>query len=185
MFSDVTLKKGKSRQATLYCSDSFRSELFKDGGQFNQRDPDPEVPWQNIIRKYLSGYIAVLPAEYHFSALVRHGRNCLDLAFLNAVWRYAERVDPKYFPCPIIRGFVSVSSGQPLNTVQSIALKKRALSAAASKPAKRKNEVAESEKPMKKGSTFKLAPSSIMLPHLHLCCYSCNSGLLQLVIALR
>ena len=55
MFSDVTLKKGKSRQAILYCFDSFRSELFKDGGQLNQRDPDPEVRLQNTIRKYLPG----------------------------------------------------------------------------------------------------------------------------------
>ena len=163
MFSDVTLKKGKSRQATLYCSESFRSELFKDGGQFNQRDPNPEVHLQNTIKKYLPGYLTVLPTEYHFSALVRHGRNCLDLAFLNAVWRYAERCDPKYFPCQIIRGFVSASSGKPLYIVQSNALKKLTLSLAAPKPAKRKKEAGESEKPKKqRGARLSVAPSSIM-----------------------
>ena len=159
----------KARQATIYASEAFRAQLLKDGGQYDQRDPNPVLHLHHIITKYLPGYLTVLPTEYHFSSLVRHGRNCLDLAFLNAVWRYAERVDPKYFPCPVIRGFKSVSSGKPLDSVQSNALKKRPLSAAPPNPAKRKKETPESEKPAKKvkgGKHYHIF--HITLPCLHL-----------------
>ena len=57
---------------------------------------------------------------------------------------------PEVFPMPFFRGFVSVSSWKPLNTVQSNALKKLTLSAVAPKPAKGKKEADESEKPEKK-----------------------------------
>ena len=174
-FADVTLRKfdGKPRQATIYCSEAFRAQLFKDGGQYNQRDPNPEILLHNIITKYLPGYLSVLPTEYHFSSLVRHGRNCLDLAFLNAVWRYAERVDPKYFPCPVIRGFKSVSSGKPLDSVQSNALKKLTLSAAPPKPAKRKKETAEREKPAEKVKSGKFSTFLALCGRFCICgCYS-------------
>ena len=88
MFADATSKKfGKTRQATMYCSEAFRAQLLKDGVQYNQRDPNAEIHLHNIITKYLPGYLSVLPTEYHFSSLVRYGRICLDLVCLNAVWR--------------------------------------------------------------------------------------------------
>ena len=70
-------------------------------------------------------HIEILPFEYHFTELLGISKDCIDIAFLTAVWRYAERMSPTRFPCPVIRNFVSPSTGVALHTVATRAVKKR------------------------------------------------------------
>ena len=127
-FTDVAVKKGKKRPDSLYCSEAFRAVFFKGGGQHDQTDPDPVAKFQNLIRSLMPGYILILPYEYHFTKLISHGKHCLDLAFLIAVWRYCERVSPHYFPCPVVRVFLSVSTDKPLGDAAARATQQRARS---------------------------------------------------------
>ena len=99
--------------------------MFTGGGQQEQKFPNPVDPFYALLRKYLPGYTQLLPSEYHFTQLLGISKNCIDIAFLTAVWRYAERMSPSYFPCLIIRNFESPSTGKPLSTVEDRAAKKR------------------------------------------------------------
>ena len=115
----------KQKTDSIWCSEAFRARIFTGGGQHDQKFPNPVDHFYALIRKYLPGYIQLLPSEYHFTQLLGISKNCIDIAFLTAVWRYAERMSPTCFPCRIIRNFISPSTGKPLLIVEDRLVKKR------------------------------------------------------------
>ena len=62
-------------------------------------EPDPGYNLVKLVDRMLPGYCQLMPYEYHVGPLLRSHGQCIDLAFLEAVWRYSRKLGEKRFPC--------------------------------------------------------------------------------------
>ena len=81
----------------VWCTTSFRHYVFGGTSQFLLPEPDPTHNFQLLVERMLPAYSEVFPYEYHVGNLLRGNRMCLDLAFLEAVWRYSRKVGETFF----------------------------------------------------------------------------------------
>ena len=61
--------------------------------------PGPTHNFQLLVERMLPASSEIFPYEYHVGNLMRNNRMCLDLAFLEAAWRYSRKVGEGFFQC--------------------------------------------------------------------------------------
>ena len=83
----------------VWCSSSFRHFVFGGKSQMFLAEPDAHHNFKKLVERMLPAYSDLLSYEYHTGPLLRNNKMCLDLAFLEAVWRYSRKIGEKRFPC--------------------------------------------------------------------------------------
>ena len=63
------------------------------------KEPDPIHNFQLLVESMLPAYSDIFGYEYQVGNLLRNNKMCLDLAFLEAVWRYSRKVGEPFFKC--------------------------------------------------------------------------------------
>ncbi len=95
----VVVRVGAKPGLPMWCTPSFRHFLLEGKSQLLLREPEPAPNLVKLVDRILPGYVSVMPYEYQLGPLLRGHANCVDLAFLEAVWRYSKKVGQKRFPC--------------------------------------------------------------------------------------
>ena len=83
----------------VWCATSFRAWLFAGKSQAMLTEPDPIHHFTKLVGSMLPSYTEMFGYEYQLGNLLRNNKMCLDLAFLEAVWRYSRKVSKKHFEC--------------------------------------------------------------------------------------
>ena len=83
----------------VWCTTSFRHYLFGGKSQNLLAEPDPIHHFTKIVESMLPAYAEIFGYEYQVGNLLRNNKMCLDLAFLEAVWRYSRKVTKGLFHC--------------------------------------------------------------------------------------
>ena len=101
-FKDVPVKyagASKKGHVAIWCSQSFMTHLFHGKDQEHATIHDPVVCLNKLIEASLPAYGKIIPDQFSAYQLLEHHNHCIDLAFLEAVWRYSRRVTAKRFSC--------------------------------------------------------------------------------------
>ena len=100
LFVNVALHRGGDKKPIpVWCSESFRHCVFAGKSQHTLDEPDPVHNLLKLVERMLPAYSELLSYEYHVGPLLRNNGMCLDLAFLEAVWRYSRKALFARFPC--------------------------------------------------------------------------------------
>ena len=83
----------------VWCTTSFRHYLFGGKSQTLLAEPDPIHHFTMLVESMLPAYAEIFGYEYQVGNLLRNNKMCLDLAFLEAVWRYSRKVSKGLFEC--------------------------------------------------------------------------------------
>jgi len=81
----------------VWCTTSFRAWLFAGKSQAMLTEPDPIHHFTKLVGSMLPSYTEMFGYEYQLGNLLRNNKMCLDLAFLEAVWRYSRKVTTNTF----------------------------------------------------------------------------------------
>ena len=100
LFVNVAVPRaGAKPPLPIWCTAAFRHFVFGGKSQVLLLEPEPAHNLSKLLERMLPGYASILPYEYHIGPLLRTHGQCLDLAFLEAVWRYSRKIGDKRFPC--------------------------------------------------------------------------------------
>ena len=100
LFLNVAVTRaGAKPPLPIWCTAAFRHFVFAGKSQLLLLEPEPAHNLAKLVERMLPCYSSLLPYEYHIGPLLRTHGQCLDLAFLEAVWRYSRKVGDKRFPC--------------------------------------------------------------------------------------
>ena len=92
---------GGVERSSCWYSLAFRKSRFAGQSQMKLKGPTPLYNFSKLVRGTLPGYFDLMPYEYGAASLSKASSECLDLAYLNAVWRYSHKVGRKHFPVGI------------------------------------------------------------------------------------
>ena len=82
----------------VWASESFTTHLIN-GKRRIKQIPIHWYGWKQFIEAYLPAYSKIIPEQFSAYQLLEHHHHCIDLAFLEAVWRSSRRLTVKHFPC--------------------------------------------------------------------------------------
>jgi hypothetical protein len=100
LFINVAVKHvGAKFNTPVWCTPSFRHFVFEGKSQLLLKEPEPAHNLVKLVNRMLPGYGELMPYEYQVGPLLRGHSQVVDLAFLEAVWRYSRKVGEKRFRC--------------------------------------------------------------------------------------
>ena len=90
--------KPASSKLSVWASESFAWYIFGNKPQKESKNKDPRIALREFCKQTLPGYLQTLGQRYTLAeSMLRHS-NCVDLAYVEAVWRYSRLMGEKWFP---------------------------------------------------------------------------------------
>ena len=97
-FRNYSVKLIGKKVDAAWASPAFAHHLFGPKGQDAALNPQPLIHLRKLISTLLPGYSKVFDTSLQVESIMAAQHRCLDMAFLEAVWRYSKLMGGKAFP---------------------------------------------------------------------------------------